>query len=446
MKNIAARPPDWLAENAIYQINPRTFTKDGTIASIIDELDFLKSLGFNIIYLCPIFCEDDSTDKSNWSARQLKSETENPKNPYRMNDYFFIDSEYGTIEDLKKLVDEAHRLDMKILLDLVYAHIGPNAPIIKRHPEFVQQTEDGEIINTEWNFPSLDFTCAGLREYLYCNMSYYIGVIDADGFRCDVGDAVPEDFWLEARQRIRRIKNDAVLINEGRNYKKLKSSFDASYCFPWHEALYKVYTENEKASYMLFTDCEAREILPKGGLLLRDIDNHDTVTDWVERTEKAVGSDGMELIEVLNYIIDGIPMVYCGNELACDAKLSMFANRFYPGIYETTDRSRAQKSKPAAVRRQKIFKMLNKLKAENSILKYGDTIWLENSNPDSILSLMRIRKGEAMVFIGNTSKEIRSGKIKELPETAEILFSNGIINHDCDSFTFNGSGYAVLKF
>lgn len=79
MKNIAVTPPDWLTENAIYQINPRTFTKDGTIASIIDELDFIKALGFNIIYLCPIFCEDDSTDKSNRSTRQLKSETRTRK-------------------------------------------------------------------------------------------------------------------------------------------------------------------------------------------------------------------------------------------------------------------------------------------------------------------------------------------------------------------------------
>ena len=103
MKNKAIEYPDWLARNAVYQINPRTFTKEGTISAITAELEFLKGLGFNIIYLCPIFEEDATTDPKNISPRQKKSKTNNPKNPYRMSDYYFIDSEYGTAEDLKEL-------------------------------------------------------------------------------------------------------------------------------------------------------------------------------------------------------------------------------------------------------------------------------------------------------------------------------------------------------
>lgn len=55
------------------------------------------------------------------------------------------------------------------------------------------------------------------------------------------------------------------------------------------------------------------------------------------------GHDGMEQIEVINYLLDGIPMVYCGNELADSANHSMFANRFHMGKYEVTDRRRVGK-------------------------------------------------------------------------------------------------------
>ena len=164
MKRTAIVSPDWLNKSAIYQINPRTFSKDGTIQAIAEEIPFLKELGFRILYLCPIFEEDESLD--NRSSRQLASETDNPKNPYRINDYFSIDDEYGTMDDLRMLVNKAHEADMRVLLDLVYAHIGNNADIIKRHPEFVMQNQDGSIVCTRWNFARLDFNSEGLREYL----------------------------------------------------------------------------------------------------------------------------------------------------------------------------------------------------------------------------------------------------------------------------------------
>ena len=86
MKNNAICPPEWLNKNAVYQINPRTFSEEGTINAITKELSFLKELGFNIMYLCPIFEEDSSNDINNWSMRQIASKTGNPKNMYRMND------------------------------------------------------------------------------------------------------------------------------------------------------------------------------------------------------------------------------------------------------------------------------------------------------------------------------------------------------------------------
>lgn len=437
MKRTAITSPDWFNKSAIYQINPRTFSKEGTIKAITDEIPFLKELGFRILYLCPIFEEEESLD--NRSPRQLASKTGNPKNPYRMNDYFSIDKEYGTMDDLRELVNKAHEAGMYVLLDLVYAHIGNNADIIKRHPEFVMQNQDGSFVCTEWNFAKTDFNSEGLREYLYCNMVYYIGAIDVDGFRCDMGDYVPIDFWNEAKKRILRVKPDAVLINEGDSYHYMETAFDSCYCGAWRECVRNVFCGTSSALKLK----EAHEItgLPKKAKLLRDIDNHDTVTDWAGRTETVCGHNGMEQIEVINYLIDGIPMVYAGNELACEAELNMFANRFYPGKYSVTERN--NKYGDVSKRRQQIMKFLNKLKAENELLYLGKTVWIENSMPDTVISFKRILDGEEILFIGNTKNCTVDVDI-EIPHDKKCILTNSQNMSSNRKLHFDPYEYAVF--
>ncbi len=443
MKYKAVCPPEWLSRSAVYQINPRTFSADGTIRAVTNELPKLKELGFRVMYLCPIFEEDDSENRDFWSTRQKKSETNNPKNPYRMNNYFKIDSEYGTEDDLREFIEEAHRLGMRVLLDLVYLHIGPNAPILKRHPEFARQDRDGNIICTEWNFPYLDYTSDGLREYLMCNMIYYLGEMDADGFRCDVGDGVPTDFWVEARRRMKAVKPDSVLINEGSNWNNLLKGFDSSYCFDWHVNLYKAFSgEISAAECRSFLERLANEI-PSGAKLIFDIDNHDTVTDWPKRTEKVAGHNGMEQIEVINYLLDGIPMVYCGNELADEAYHSLFANRFHMGRFETTDR-RGLETLDYSLRRQEIMKGLNALKLESDILCYGSTVWVDNSAPEKLLSFSREYNGKKITFIGNISREKAASEFNA-EFGGRVLFSNGAEKISDGTIELEPRGYVVLE-
>ncbi len=433
--------PDWFRDHAVYQINPRTFTAEGTIAAVTKELSMLYDLGFRIIYLCPIFEEDPSTDKANWSIRQMHSETENPKNPYRMNDYFKIDEEYGTMEDLAQLVTEAHKRDMRVLLDLVYLHIGPNAPIIQRCPDFAQHNEDGSVRCTYWHFPYLNFENAGLREYLWCNMTYYVGALDVDGFRCDVGDGVPEDFWQEGRRRIKAIKPDAVLINEGNKYQWLATAFDSCYCYGWHNGIYQCISGTITAAVLIQEEKERLARVPDGGLLLRDMDNHDTVTDWPERAEKRAGHDGMEAIMVLNYCMPGIPMVYCGNELADTTFMSMFANRFHMGKFSATDRD-ALKETAAGIRRMEIVTKLNELLAEHDGLHGAEMEWLENDCPEKVLSFRRVGDTRTAVLYCNLFAE--EAVLKADISDKAVLLSRGA--KVCgDTLQLAGYGYILVE-
>ena len=435
--------PDWFTKGSIYQVNIRNFSKEGTIKSVTEELPFLAELGFTTIYLCPIFEEDDNPDSKYISPRQRDSKTGNPKNPYRMNDYFKIDSEYGSLNDLRELTQRAHQLGLKVMLDLVYLHIGPNAPIIYSFPDFVARTEDGKIELTGWNFPKLNFQNEGLCEYLWCNMTYYIGAIGVDGFRCDTGDHVPLDFWVEGHRRMRAINSDSVLLNEGRKPEYLKRAFDASYDFDWHEVLFNVACG--KMSVDALKECYEKTAANffEGAVMVRDIENHDIVTDWSPRVEIAAGHDGMEAIIALNYIIDGIPMIFCGNEIADSSNLSMFANRFYMGEFEVTDRS--IKTEEYSLRRQSVIKALNKLKKESEILQKGKTRWIDNSFSEKIISFVREFNGEQILFAANLTKDGVSAKINASISGEVLLTSYNRVEPCTDKVNFPSYGYVVIK-
>ena len=438
--------PEWLKRGSVYQINPRTFSAEGTLKAVTAELPFLADLGIGTVYLCPIFEADASENRENWSIRQKASQTENPKNPYRMNDYFAIDEEYGAMEDLAACVRECHRLGMRLLLDLVYLHVGPHANILKTHPEFARQNADGSFINGNWNFPLLDFDNPGLREYLWSNMVYYVAVLDVDGYRCDVGDGVPLDFWVEGRRRITAIKPDAVLINEGINGDTLYAGFHAIYGFSWHMKLYSVMTEGCRAAELRQDWEEIHSRFPAGSLLLRDMDNHDTVTDWPERVETLVGHDGMDLIQMLNHVIDGAPMVYCGNELADTARLNMFANRFHPGKFETTDRSGAAKRAPAALRRQTLLRQLNALRREDALFREGETVWLEHDQPDAVVAFGREYEGRMLWCLANTGMaDVTVTMEKPIPAAAQTLIVSAAEKQDEVTLTLKGHGFILLR-
>ena len=118
----------------IYQIALRTFTPDGTLSAATDLLAHVASLGVDIVYVCPFFVAENDENRETWSNRQRASNTNNPKNPYKIADYFHVDEEYGTEEDLKRFVDEAHRLGLGVMFDLVYLHCGRQAVFIEEHP------------------------------------------------------------------------------------------------------------------------------------------------------------------------------------------------------------------------------------------------------------------------------------------------------------------------
>lgn len=300
----------------IYQIFLRAFTPEGTLAAAEKYLPQIAQTGADIVYLTPVAYADRSMDKSYWSPRHLASGFDNPCSPYRIEDYGKIDPEYGTAEDLRSFINAAHGNDLKVFLDLVYYHAGPT--FAANHPDWVD-------INGEYSYPRLKFENPALRKYLIENMLEYVAM-GADGFRCDAADSVPLDFWQDAADACRAVKEDLYMLCEGevRAAEDQRSGvFQANYSFSWSYALYDVFTG--KASAQLLEN-----ICKENGpyTFVRAADNHDIAHDTAlkgGRLESVIGSRGMDAVLFLNYMMDGIPFLYNGVEICDTATHNIFA-------------------------------------------------------------------------------------------------------------------------
>lgn len=404
-------PVEWLRKGVIYQINTRAFTPEGTLKAAEKKLSHIAGLGATIVYLCPVFCADDDMDKKYWSGRQKGSGMENPKNPYRIKDYFHVDPEYGSDDDLKSFVKSAHSLGLKVIFDLVYFHCGPTAVFLKDHPEFVQRDKDGNFITGDWAFPRINFKSPELREYLYSNMEYFLKEYKVDGYRMDVGDLVPLDFWVEGRKRMEKINPEVGTFCEGMRGDDLLYAFDECYGFELQFQYPKVF--DKKGSVSLFRKAKEKMArYPLGAQYMHCVENHDYANQpWNlnkkklrPRSEERWGEKKMDAALAFLFTLDGTPMIYCGQEICDKRPHSIFGkkNEFYIHWKEDSGTEEAQ-------RRTLLVQSLTKMRKENRQFTEGSLVWLDNSAPDEVLSFKRIL-GEtvSLVLINFSDKRINT--------------------------------------
>ncbi len=384
----ARTSPEWITGGVMYQIQPRAFTPEGTLQAAQARLPKLAELGVTVLYLCPVFVADDDMDPASWSPRQRASGMNNPRNPYRMKDFYHVDPEYGTDQDLKDFVAAAHGLKLRVMLDMVYLHCGPKAVFIGEHPEFVQRGKDGKVVNKSWGFPGLNFDSPALREYLWENMEGWVRDFAVDGFRCDVADGVPLDFWETGRERLEKIRPDVGMLAEGTRKADQLKAFDLDY--GWGQA-FKAW-DNAAAIRRLWEQMRAER--PRGGAkFVRFIDNHDFANDdWTNRVEKAWGAPRVNAALAALFTLDGVPFLYNGQEVADTARHSIFGRLTVDWANGETAPGRA---------RFAFCQRLCALRKTEKALTQGELTWLDNDAPESVLSFVRTLGGERVVAVIN---------------------------------------------
>lgn len=409
----ARKIPTWLQDAVLYQIQPRAFTPEGTLAAATAKLPRLQWLGVTVIYLCPVFVADDDPDTNYWSERQKKSGFNNPRNPYRMKDFFHVDPEYGTDDDLRTFIQTAHRLKMRVMLDMVYLHCGPKPVFLADHPDFFTYDNEGQPINGGWAFPRLNYGSLALRDYLCSNLKYWVRNFSVDGFRCDVGDGVPIDFWMAARRRVEKIRPDVAFISEGQQPINHVEAFDCDYYFDWFSYVESVLDGRRATSSIVSNWCREVSFRPIGARRLLYSDNHDIANDdGLNRHETRWGAAANEAWLAANLLMDGVPMIYNGQEIADASRHSIFGR-------SPIDWSR--QSDLVAESRFETLRALCTLRTQHLAFRRGKLEWLTLGNANHILAFRRTRTSwfhldESFTVLINLSKT---------PET--VAFPTGAI-------------------
>lgn len=376
-RETARKAPEWVRSGVYYEIFPRAFSPEGNFNGITARLDGLKSLGVNILWLMPIHPVGQEKKKGSIGS------------PYAVRDFYAINPDYGTKEDLRRLVAEAHRRDMKVIIDIVANHTAWDSVMMKT-PAFYTRDASGKIISPvpDWaDVADLNYENPELRAYMLDMLKHWLREFDLDGFRCDVAGFVPTDFWERARAELEKIKPDIVMLAEWHSPDLMVRAFDTDYAWPFHSSIAEVLTGNAPASRLRET-WGAK--FPRGTLHMRFSDNHDE-----RRAIARFGERGALAASALVFTMDGVPLLYNGMEVG-DTTESGAPALFekLPVFWQIAER------RPEFPR---FYRQIIALRRGSPALQQGATAWLRNSDEARVVTYTRSAGNEEFLVAINFS-------------------------------------------
>ncbi len=360
-----ARPvPAWMSKTIIYELWLDAFSKEGTLRGAIPGLQHVADLGPTAIYLSPIAKRSHTPGAS----------------PYNIADYNAIDPQYGD-EALHDFVSAAHKLGFKVMLDIVYYHSAPDS-VTMSIPGFFVKTEDGKIARGFWPQPLPDFGNPQVRRHLIDSLVHWVRDFGVDGFRCDVGAGVPVSFWEEARRNLDNVNPEVILLSEADRPDDQLKAFDINYNFVYYLTMRSVFRDGKPAIGLRENWEETKKTMPQGARLLHYSDNH----DW-RRAVLEFGEKGALAASTLNFTLDGIPFLYNGQEVG-DCTSTHWITQA-PINWSQRGNGTDQKALEETLTK---YKALFEARRRYPALTSGEVIWINNTEPDSVLSFLR-KKG-----------------------------------------------------
>lgn len=307
------RHPEWTRDAAIYQLNQRQATPEGTLRAAQAHLPRIRDLGFDIVWLMPIHPIGERARKGSLGS------------PYAVRDYFAVNPDLGDEADLAAFVSTAHDLGLRVILDWVANHTAWDNPLVEEHPEWYARDWKGDFRPTPWwdwdDIIDLDYDRVPLREYMSRAMCHWVREADVDGFRCDVAGFVPLDFWEQVRRDLEDIK-PVFLLAEWETRDLHHAAFDASYAWSWNSAMHEIASGRADLEPLRVYYAWNTRSWPRDAMRMTFVSNHDK-NAW-EGTEFEQFGDALPAAVVLSVVGEGIPMLYSGQEAGHDRRLSFF--------------------------------------------------------------------------------------------------------------------------
>ena len=314
-----------LRNQVMYSVYVRNYSEEGTFKAVENDLDRIKKLGVDIIWLMPIHPVGEKAKKGELGS------------PYAIRDYRKVNPEFGTMEDFKDLVNAIHAKGMKCIIDVVYNHTSPDSWLVENHPEFFYKKPDGSMGNRvgDWSdIVDLDYNNRDLWEYQIETLKMWAEIVD--GFRCDVAPLIPLEFWLKAREEVSKVNSDCFWLSESVEpdfIKYLRSNgmvalsdsevfqaFDVCYDYDIH-SIFRSYVAGECPLSKYVERVNIQEfIYPVNYVKLRYLENHDQ-----DRAKSFIDSqDTMINWTAFIYFQKGMTLLYCGQETEDANRPSLF--------------------------------------------------------------------------------------------------------------------------
>lgn len=310
-RKVAPPSPDWAKNALVYEVFVRSHSQAGTFEALKADLPRIKDLGVDILWLMPIHPVGQARSKGSYGS------------PYAVADYYGVNPRMGTLAEFKSLVASAHELGMQLILDFVLNHSAWDNTLISQHPEWYTHNEAGEIVspNSDWyDVADFDYDQAGLRDYMIDMLTWWLTETDVDGFRFDVAELVPNNFWAAAKSACQRVKSDVFFLAEGAVPELHLNGHDMTYSWNVWDYLTQVAQGKAKVSQLRQSiEMEAYQY-PRGALRMRFTENHDK-----PRSRTYIGDADLNLTAwAFVALMPGNPLIYAGQEIGETIQPTLF--------------------------------------------------------------------------------------------------------------------------
>ncbi len=410
--------PEWSRNAVIYEVNLRQYTDSGTVTAFAKELPRLKDLGVDILWFMPIHPISKQDRKGTLGSY------------YAVADYTAFNPEFGTIEQFKDVVKQAHQQGMKVILDWVPNHSGRDNKWVTEHPDWYEKDSLGNMKGIyDWtDVYVFDYANKEMRKGMIDAMKFWLTDVDVDGFRCDVAGEVPTDFWDEAHPQLQAVKEDVFMLAEASKPELQKNGFDMGYNWPMKDLFSAIaatagqYTfKGSDGNVREFPETHAvaidslvkqqAEEYPKDTYLMNMVTNHD-LNSW-EGTEFERLGNLTDAFAVLSYTLPGMPLIYTGQETGMNRAFEFFEK----------DKAPSWEPRNAYFT---FYQNLNRLKhTEHALaagLEGGEMVSYATASPDLIV-FSREKDNSKVVVLANLGKE--NTEVKFSGKTPKV---DGMIN------------------
>jgi glycosidase len=377
--------PQWSYSASIYEVNVRQYSPGGTFKEFEAHLPRLNQLGVDILWLMPIHPIGLEKRKGTLGSY------------YSVRDYHAVNPEFGTLEDFRGLVRKIHDTGMYVIIDWVANHCAWDNPLTALHPEWFTQDVHGNLVspNDDWtDVVDFNYNNPELRRYMIDAMAFWIEDVGVDGFRCDVAGMVPTEFWNDARCELDKIR-PVFMLAEWETPELHEYAFDMTYGWDLHHVMQKLAKGQVPATAIgVYLDREAGEY-PGDAYRMYFTSNHD-VNSWSGTVFERLG-DAAQVLAVLTTTLDGMPLIYSGQEAGLDRRLEFFEKDEI--LWKEHELSR-------------LYSTLLNLKHENRAMwngdSGGDVTWVHTSDDAAVFAFVRKRERDKVFVIANLTGSQRS--------------------------------------